>query len=76
MSSFERKSPKPGVTRDNRIDDEGLQRLERQLKQGARMSDAVLLQWVKRYGEAARSMIRAQGRDLPEGDDDLEDRFA
>jgi len=48
---------KPGISRDNRISDEGLLRLEKQLQHGAQISDAVLQQWVKRYGDAAREII-------------------
>ena len=49
---------KPGISRDNRISDEGLLRLEKQLQHGAQISDAVLQQWVKRYGGAALELIR------------------
>jgi len=48
----------PGRSREERISDEGLQRLERQLVSGARMSPQILEQWVKRYGEAAEELIR------------------
>jgi len=47
----------PGVSRDNRIAEEGLQRLERQLASGRRISQQVLDQWVKRYGPAAQAII-------------------
>ena len=47
----------PGISRDNRISDEGLRRLEKQLQRGANISDAVLQQWIKRYGDAARELI-------------------
>jgi hypothetical protein len=50
------RKPAPGVSRDARISDEGLQRLERQLKAGT-VSAAVLEQWVRRYGDAARELI-------------------
>lgn len=49
--------PTPGVSRGERISDEGLQRLERQLQRGARISRLVLDQWIRRYGEAARDII-------------------
>ena len=45
---------KPGVTRQQRISDEGLKRLERQLQSGVRISEAVLQQWIKRYGDDAK----------------------
>lgn len=56
----------PGVSRDNRISDDGLCRLEKQLKNGARMAKPVLRQWVKRYGDAAKTMIIHHGYDLEE----------
>ncbi|HSG11201.1 MAG TPA: hypothetical protein VLB10_05575 [Gammaproteobacteria bacterium] len=52
----------PGITRDNRISDDGLQRLEKQLQRGGQISDAVLAQWIRRYGDAAREIIRSAGR--------------
>ena len=48
---------KPGVSRSERLSDEGLRRLEVQLQRGARISQAVLGQWEKRYGEAAQALI-------------------
>lgn len=51
------KDPKPGVSRDDRITDEGLARLEKQLASGRRVSQVVLDQWIKRYGDAARAII-------------------
>ena len=48
----------PGVSRSDRISDEGLRRLERQLDSGAKMKPAILQQWVKRYGEAAEKLIQ------------------
>ncbi len=51
------KKPLPGIARDNRIDEEGLRRLEQQLITGRRISQAVLDQWVKRYGEGANTII-------------------
>ncbi|MCW9013895.1 MAG: IS66 family transposase [Gammaproteobacteria bacterium] len=50
--------PDPGVSRANRISDEGLERLEKQLARGARISRPVLAQWIKRYGEPARNIIK------------------
>lgn len=52
----------PGVSRQNRLSEEGLARLERQLEKAARISDPVLSQWIRRYGEAAREIIRNHGR--------------
>jgi hypothetical protein len=51
--------PSPGVSRDHRISDEGLQRLQKQLSCGAKMSKPVLAQWIRRYGDAAREIIRS-----------------
>jgi hypothetical protein len=50
--------PSPGVNRDNRIADEGLQRLEKQLKNGCGISQQVLDQWIKRYGDKATAVIK------------------
>jgi hypothetical protein len=52
----------PGVSRQERISDAGLERLEKQLQSGSQISDPVLAQWIRRYGEAAREIIRAHGR--------------
>ena len=52
----------PGISRDNRISDEGLQRLDRQLQSGSQISDPVLTQWIRRYGEPARALIRQHTR--------------
>ena len=57
-----KKSPVPGVSREVRISDEGLQRLEQQLMRGGHVSHRVLAQWIKRYGEPARVMIRRYDR--------------
>jgi hypothetical protein len=48
---------KPGVSREQRISDEGLMRLEKQLQSGINISTPVLNQWVKRYGDDARELI-------------------
>ena len=53
---------KPGVARADRISDQGLQRLDRHLQAGVRVSNPVLAQWVKRYGEPALAVIKAHGR--------------
>lgn len=51
------KKPEPGVSREQRISDEGLQRLQKQLQSGVRISDRVLQQWIFRYGDAACSIV-------------------
>lgn len=56
------RQPKPGVSRRDRPLDERLQRLEQQLAQGRQISDAVLAQWIRRYGAPARTLIRRHGR--------------
>ena len=61
---------KPGISRDNRISDEGLQRLEQLLARGGQVSDAVLAQWIRRYGDSARELVRAAGRYRDEFDAD------
>jgi hypothetical protein len=52
----------PGIARADRISDTGLERLERQLQRGGQISDAVLAQWIRRYGDAARAIIARHGR--------------
>lgn len=47
----------PGISRDDRISDTGLSRLEAHLQSGAKISPAVLEQWVKRYGDSAQQLI-------------------
>ena len=47
----------PGISREQRISDEGLKRLEKQLKSGIKISSMVLQQWIKRYGDPARNII-------------------
>ena len=59
-------SPSPGIKRENRISDEGLQRLEKQLKSHRRPSQQVLQQWIKRYGEAAEKLINQYTREKNE----------
>jgi len=56
------KQNNPGISRDDRISDEGLARLERQLEGRSQISDLVLSQWIKRYGDSAREIIRRYGR--------------
>ena len=57
--------PRPGIRRDQRISEEGLERLVRQMQSGAAISDPVLTQWIRRYGEPARRIISDQGRYHP-----------
>jgi len=52
------KKATPGVSREQRISDEGLRRLQKQLASGVRISDRVLQQWIKRYGDDARVIIQ------------------
>ena len=47
----------PGVSRVERISEEGLKRLQNQLERGARISEQVKQQWVLRYGQAARDLF-------------------
>ena len=60
----------PGVSRAQRIGDEGLLRLEKQLSSGTRLSSIVLSQWVKRYGDPARELIDRYGQSYQEADND------
>lgn len=48
----------PGVTREDRLSEEGLLRLDRQLTRGGKISNFVLAQWIKRYGDSARNIIK------------------
>ncbi len=54
--------PQPGVSRERRLSEEGLQRLQRQLESSMRVSAPVLLQWVRRYGDEAVRLIERSGR--------------
>jgi hypothetical protein len=45
-----------------RISAAGLERLKQQLQSGSQISDPVLAQWIRRYGDAAREIIRSNGR--------------
>ena len=60
--------PTPGVSRPDRLTDEGLTRLEKQLESGVNISSQVLAQWIKRYGDAARTIIKKHDRYYPEFD--------
>lgn len=53
--------PDPGVSREQRISDEGLSRLEKQLRSGRKISTQVLKQWIKRYGDDARQLLKRYG---------------
>jgi len=57
--------PSPGISRLDRLSEEGLRRLEKQLQTGAGISDEVLAQWIKKYGEPALEIIKKY-RPLPE----------
>lgn len=52
----------PGVSRERRISEEGLKRLEKQFNSGVKVSSMVLRQWIKRYGESARELIKKHGQ--------------
>jgi len=54
--------PDPGVSREQRISGEGLKRLEKQFNSGVKISSMVLRQWIKRYGESARDLIKKHGQ--------------
>ena len=50
--------PTPGVTRNNRVSKQGLERLEKQLARGLKISRPILAQWIKRYGDPAKNIIK------------------
>ncbi len=54
----------PGVSREKRISDEGLARLEKHLKLGAKINAQVLQQWVRRYGDDARDLLKKYHREI------------
>jgi hypothetical protein len=54
----------PGVSREKRITDEGLARLEKQLKLGININAKVLQQWILRYGDDARVLLKKYGREI------------
>lgn len=54
----------PGVSREKRISDEGLARLEKQLKLGINIKAEVLQQWVRRYGDDARELLKKYHREV------------
>lgn len=61
--------PAPGVSRENRISNDGLQRLEKHLAAGTKISRSVLAQWIRRYGDSAREIIKRYGRYCDEFDE-------
>jgi len=56
------KKREPGISRTDTISNEGLERLEKQLASGMNISPGVLAQWIKRYGDAAREIIKKHKR--------------
>jgi len=56
------KIPIPGVSRQDRLSGDGLARLEKQLEAGLNISSQVLAQWIKRYGNPAREIIKKHDR--------------
>lgn len=54
----------PGVSREKRISNEGLARLEKQLELGMNIKAEVLQQWVRRYGDDARELLKKYHREL------------
>lgn len=60
------KPSSPGVSRENRISDEGLIRLEKQLASGTKIAQQVLAQWIKRYGDSAIEIIKKYGQYIPD----------
>ena len=62
------RGPVPGVSRDDRLSDEGLMRLESQLDSGANMSDLILIQWIRRYGDPVREILKKHDRYDPRWD--------
>ncbi len=51
----------PGVQRENRISDDGLERLRKQLSSGVNPSLPVRKQWLKRYGKSASDIFHEFG---------------
>ena len=56
------KKPIPGIAREDRLSVDGLARLEKQLEAGLNISSQVLAQWIKRYGNPAREIIKKHDR--------------
>lgn len=61
-----KRKPAPGVSRDDRLSDEGLSRLQRQLEAGVRIAPPVLAQWIRRYGKPAADLIQRYGYQPPD----------
>jgi hypothetical protein len=58
LQNMAKKIPSPGVSRQERLSDEGLKRLEQQLANGAKINTLVLAQWIRRYGDPAKELIK------------------
>ena len=54
----------PGISREQRISTEGLERLEKHLQRGMKISLPVLQQWIRRYGEDARVLLKDYGYEI------------
>ena len=54
----------PCISRNQRISDVGLLRLEKHLQMGTKINELVLQQWVKRYGDKARNLLKKYGYEL------------
>ena len=54
---------KPGIERNQCISDDGLARLQKQLESGRKLSRTVLSQWIIRYGDAAKQLIKHHHQD-------------
>ncbi len=54
----------PGISREQRISNEGLERLEKHLQRGMKISSPVLQQWIRRYGEDARVLLKDYGYEI------------
>ena len=63
-----RRTPAPGVNRAERLSSDGLDRLDKQLGSGVNISIEVLAQWIRRYGDQARLIIRKHNKYLDEFD--------
>ena len=58
--------PSPGISRQNRLSEEGLLRLDQQLAEGRKISKVVLQQWLKRYGDKAKDIMNKYDIDSSE----------
>ncbi|HHZ88696.1 MAG TPA: hypothetical protein EYN26_05225 [Chromatiales bacterium] len=52
------KIPSPGISRENRVGEEGLSRLRAHLERNAGINPIVLTQWIRRYGDDARQLLK------------------